>query len=70
MLSFISYNEHGRVFQAPLHMFPCRATPHAATLIVSPRMRRTLNGLLPILPPRIIIRRDVRKLATDGRYLD
>jgi hypothetical protein len=36
VLAFIGNNEHGRLFQAPLNMLPCRTTSHAATFVVSP----------------------------------
>jgi hypothetical protein len=35
-----------------------------------PRMRGTLNWLLPILPPRVFIRRYISNLITNGRNLN
>lgn len=70
MVTFISDNEHGWVFQAPLDMLPCWTPSHAAAFIVSPRVWRTLDWFLPVLPPRILIWRNISKLVANSRHFD
>jgi hypothetical protein len=45
-------DEHGGVGAAALHLLPGGAALGAAAPVVPPRVRRSLDGLLPVLAPR------------------
>lgn len=49
VLAFVGYDKHRGIVQAPLDVLPCRATPHAAALVVS-----SASGLKVVKPQSVV----------------
>lgn len=51
VLRCVCYDQHGRFSPAALHLLSGRAALGAAATIVTPGIRRSLDGLLSVFPP-------------------
>lgn len=68
VLPLVSHNQHCRIILVTFHVFPCR-TPSSCTASVIPTwVRRSLDWLLPVLPPRVVIRWNIGHFWTDSRH--
>uniref|UniRef100_A0A0A9EM18 Uncharacterized protein n=1 Tax=Arundo donax TaxID=35708 RepID=A0A0A9EM18_ARUDO len=70
VLALVGHHQHRRVVGGALHVLPRRATTHGAALVVAPWVRGALDGFLAVLPPRVLVRRDVGDLGADRRHSD
>lgn len=61
-------DEHPGVAATPLHVLPRRAVLDAAAPVVAPWMRGSFDGFLPILPPGVAIRGNIRDLVAHRRH--
>jgi len=61
VVALVGDDEHGRVVGGALHVLPRGAALGAAAAVVAARVRGPLDGLLPVLAPRVVVGGDVRR---------
>jgi len=70
VLALVRHHQHRGVVGGALHVLPRRAPTDGAALVVAPWVRGALDGFLAVLPPGVLIRRDVGDLGADRRHSD